>query len=1304
MGYKNNTQSSLRREALHDFIIEEKSIMGGYFNIARLNFFKTVVTIFSQIGIKGVYGEEKTDKVLDALYKVNSDQIEGLTDEQKNWSRNLKLKNDQRVKLQRLLYRYFPILGPIMASEASYKVYSNKKSKIISNEELMRGVTLSDCLKIVATLSACLTDCRNFYSHYIPFNNIESQIKLLERQAQVAIWLDKVIVASRRIDKQRNSLTTEELEFLTGIDHFLPQEIIDDKGKSLKEYVEYPDYYFRIRGTRSLVDAEEKPIITEEPKQSLTDFGIVFFCALFLQKTYAKLMFEELQLFENGPYDGSIEDDEKKNSILREMLSIYRIRVPRGKRLDSKDDETTLAMDILNELRKCPMPLYDVLGKEGQRFFEDQVKRQNERTPEKVKRLRSTDRFPYLVLKYIDQQKLFSRIRFQIQLGNFRFKFYNKKLIDNTNEIRSYQKEINGYGRLQEIEKKRIEVYGEKLQKTEQISTKLEHEDLYLDLTQIVEDTAASTPYITNHRASYNIHNNRIGMYWEEEQNPEKYELFSKDGIYLPPLAVKEGKAPILMPAPKASLSVFDLPAMMFYEYLLEDCKASKSEYDRSQEIIINKQKALVKLFNDISEASLLPQESEEILSNKLRKDYHLTISEVPEKLICYLSGGEDEGENKLFDYAEREVIQRFRRSLRRLASYEQDRKMIGDKANKYGKKGFADVRHGRLAQYLSESIMDWRRPYIGKGDKLTGLNYSKMQAFFATYGSDSSMDDLKTMLCNAYLLGTGPGSHPFLKEVLEKLPQNIEMLYLAYLEAEINKLKSFLVIKNLKKVSEKELKSLKYKVTFTVKELIFTKDGNKFEDVEKIVVGMLKNTNYSKLPFIHHQRERFKQKDTTYYRKLAGRYLSIDGKKATIMLPDGLFTPFILKVLKEKYASYEIMQLHLEDEGTNHNAAYLISSFLESVLKDSSQPYYRSFRLQANGTTIPSKFAHIYDLFNILNSDKVVSVYDPSPMTTNEINLRLTQKAVDEKGLFVTRKDSEGNDYIEKEITIEIEKHLKKMERDVEKRIKIKHLKDKRANSAREKGKEEREKMLRKLTHSIGDIRRNERIIRRYKTQDIVLFLMAKKMFSSILSKQNGKANDLFCLKNVCDDNFLSQTVKFEFPVSVGNYTIKVVQENMALKNYGEFYRFLNDDRLQSLLKQLKGVTEVSHADLTGELANYDQRRSQVFRLMQQLEKIAYEHNSLFLNNEADPHFYMDDNNNELPKRNNFRSLISLFENVDGIQLSSEARERLVEIRNAFCHNNYRINIDDLQKKLPTIAIQVVDRIEKILKETGIQ
>lgn len=185
--------------------------------------------------------------------------------------------------------------------------------------------------------------------------------------------------------------------------------------------------------------------------------------------------------------------------------------------------------------------------------------------------------------------------------------------------------------------------------------------------------------------------------------------------------------------------------------------------------------------------------------------------------------------------------------------------------------------------------------------------------------------------------------------------------------------------------------------------------------------------------------------------------------------------------------------------------------------------------------------------------------------------------------------------------------------------------------------------------------------------------------------------------LEKVCTDNFLSQTMRFEYPIKVDNHEIKVVQDNMSLKNYGEFYRFLNDDRLITLLKQLKEVNQVGHSELMGEFTIYDQRRAEIFKSMQELEKLAFETFKSDLTNPESTIF----NHKNVPRRNNFNSLISLFSNVKGYHLNDTARNRLVEIRNAFCHNSFKIALENINKELPTITNQLISEVDRILKET---
>ena len=255
------------------------------------------------------------------------------------------------------------------------------------------------------------------------------------------------------------------------------------------------------------------------------------------------------------------------------------------------------------------------------------------------------------------------------------------------------------------------------------------------------------------------------------------------------------------------------------------------------------------------------------------------------------------------------------------------------------------------------------------------------------------------------------------------------------------------------------------------------------------------------------------------------------------------------------------------------------------------------------------------------------------------------------------------------------------------------------------EERQEKREALRKRLNHQIKDIKNNERMLRRYKTQDMVLFLLATEMFDCILTEQNREVNwDNLRLDRVCDRAFLSQTLTFQVPVTVGGKTVYVEQENMSLKNYGEFYRFLTDDRLDSLLTNIidtlkpnkDGKLIIRHTDLMSELAAYDQQRSTVFRLIQKIEKLIIDKHGV-LRKPDTPDFWVKEG---LPKRNNFASLLELINRLGNVELNEEERKLLVAIRNAFSHNSYNIDLSQIQgiKKLPEVAKGILQHLEIVL------
>lgn len=1288
-----------------------KYVLGGFFSLGLNNFFKTVLLVFNKAGIKVVsdngniiYSDEKVGQVLYTLYKSTVTPRPQFETFEKSWATYFKLNTNQQAKLQKLLFHHFPILGPIMADEAAYKVNNSKKSNVTDAYTMTYGVTLPDCLKVLSTIAQGLVDCRNTDVHFEPYNSIDDLAKQYLVQENIVRYLIKALVASRRLDKKRNSIETEKMEFLTGYakaekedngknlekylrDHkFYPkyeQEIVRDEngnivyvvetdkdGNPLKDKDGNPKYKMKKDWNGNYV-REEKTRMVERSDffykiggettiekggkvySTLTGFGLAYFCTIFLTKPQAKQMLSDVALFEKSPYPKEL------NDIIRDMLSIYRIRSPRGKKLEGSDTKITQALDMLNELRKCPKELYDVLSPEGQKYFEDKVKRPNERTPEVVKRFRSTDRFPYFAMRYIDETKLFENIRFQVQLGKLRFKFYPKTCINGEEEIRSLQKEINGFGRIQEIEQKRQTEYKDFLQAGEEKSVKIEGEDFNLDLLQFEKDSADSKPYITDSRAYYNIHNNRIGLLWNEltthdKTNDNKEMIVNKPGDYLPKLIVSEDeKAPVTMPAPMAMLSIHELPSLIFYDYLLR-VTGNDDKKKNPENIIIGKCHGLRKFFTDVNSGTMTPMSNKEELSKRLLSEYDLAVNDIPDKLKKYLSGESVDMNRRKQELTRDRLVKMLKRAIRRRDGFKDDRKMIGNKDNKYGKDSYVDVRHGSLARYLSESFLDWQPSNKIGNNKLTGMNFSKLQSELAVFDDTGKYGIVKEILEKSGLL-SGNFAHPFLSKLTEKNIRNIEELYLLYLNEEVNHIKKLLGITDKK---DKDIND--NKIDF--KKILLTPDV------------------YDHLPFVKGD-ARWKEPTHENIKQLAGRYLELEGKRASIWLPDGLFGKHILEILKTHFTSNKHLQEDLSDETLTESVSYLIRVFFEDQLSDNCQPFYVTTKTDGE-ELLRTKFAHIYDFFNILNNKKVRNAYIKVPKIVEEINDLFVLYAEDKGGNLIKRigldgkplKDEKGNTLYKKLIHVEIDKRINDM--TYKERGNYKTLE------------EAKDAMRRKLMHMIGEVKDNEKTIRRYKAQDMVMFLMAERLMEESEATGSVSKSEKFKLQNVCRPDFLSQTVNFEFPFVIGNDTVKITQKVISLKNLGEFYQLLSDERLPSLLESLleikkreKKEPNFGYSELMGEFASYDIHRSRIFKVIHQLEKYVVSNSEfrIFLNNPDDKRFYIKDDNTQDPKRNNFRSLLELLEEGNIYALTNDERELIISIRNAFSHNHYGINFDDI-------------------------
>lgn len=1272
-----------------------RPILGAYFNLARSNFYKTVLSIFAQVGIPVNYQEDNIHDVLRRVYVLNNGTASD-DDERKKYSeeKSLKLKPEQQMKMQRLLFHHFPLLQPIIADYTDMKLRRSKKADNgTEDRDILYGASFADCMHVISTIAECLKGMRNRYTHANPYNTLDEQAKEDKNQGQMAIWLEKAFEGSRRKVKTLDNLSDQDMSFLTGHGPNDRMKRIEDKehthldkrlGKTVPniKYVEREDYYYRIRLEKPSADG--KLFV-------LSNFGTLYFCTLFLSMDYTKRILKELRLFEQSPYNR----DGKKRDIILDMMCLYRIRIPRGKVLDSEDDINALALDIINELRRCPKELYDVLEEQGQEAFTQYSTSEQEWDEDIIRMIRHTDRFPQLVMKYIDKEKLFRDIRFQVRLGNFRFRFYDKQCVDGNTQVRSLQKEINGFGRIDEVEAKRKEKYADKIQSSVYEPTKLEHEQLYLDVKQFEPDSADSKPYITDHKASYNIHANRIGLWWKKGQ-----------GMYLPELAVTEnGKAKTFMPAPTAELSVRDFPAMMFYHYLITTYK--KDKRDSVEQIIENKTESIKAFFADIRDGKLVPyskeadkkvnKQNKKELEAKIATEYGLTEADVPDKLWRYLFHHEANCQDQFTKSAIAESQRRYLQAFTRSKRFAEDKKKLdSDETVKYGKKGYHDVRHGKLAEHLAKSIMDWLPADAPARKKLTGLNYSKLQAFLATYGTDdgfaTALFKLRRILESARLVSfTQDGEekpaiskgllHPFLAKVIEeKKPTNIESLYLNYLDAEV----------------------AHFKLLFAIDES--DKDNPK-------ITALKQTADWKSVPFVHAGRDKWKLRTTQYYQELASKYIA-DG--ATILLPDGLFTKPIRDFLKDLFGDNEQLMAAMANADTANNASFLIASFFRIVENDDNQPYY--YTTQKDNPDAMPLFARRYELFDILDKDKPNKDKICPHGTVEEIAAALKPVMEDGKPKPVLGKkgkpqvDEQGNEQHVKVIDQAINQYVNHLETDT------KHFVDDIETY------QERTRL--KLRRLLKDMKNNERAIRRYKTQDIVLFLMAKSILADITDKNNRHPLKHLKLMDICnggEGGFLNATFPFEHTFSVtfkvpdkgganagskgGKVVkkVKLVQEGLSLKNYGRFYRLLSDSRLKSLLwtvseKQEKethnsnGELTIDKQSLDSEFANYDGNRVGVFQIMQAIEDIAF----AILKDEPD-----SEENNK--KRDSFSALLSLLEDDDKLKLTEQQAKLLIEIRNAFGHNRYPVDVLETIPHLPEVANKVRARIDEILANTGI-
>lgn len=689
-----------------DSLGNNKYIYGTYIEMAFHNFFQNMRHIYSLVFGEDIMEEAKRN------YVPNNNRTqwdEDYANEPLVWNPMFKrfryCQPEERQRVEELINRHFPILK-------AAKDFTNNSDRY----------NRLDSIEILKRLSKNIRVLRNFYSH-LRINLFPNQIETFNMQEELVKGvIEHAYLGAKREVKSRFALDDAAMRCT---EQYRYTRRRDEHGRPvmLKE---------EIRGF--------KYKLTEGRTSHLTAFGLVFFCSQFLEKKFSKIFTDKLHCIPKAD-----------QSVVNEMIAVYRIRLHQEKLYVSKNTDA-LAFDILTELRRCPKELFEQLSPEEQAKFRILVKDNDD--DDCMLMIRHHDRFAHLALKYIDDTKMFDSVRFQVSLGKYFYKFYNKYCIDSsaTPRVRALSKNVNGFGRISEIEASRKELW----------------DNCIRTFGTVHKNTPDEEPYVTDHHAQYVINGNRIAMHIFEDSPRFHLPELDDDGVS--------------NLAPTCWLSIYELPAMMMLIHL----KGGAFVEDKIKSVVANYKK----LFRDVSEGALMPVNDAKALQETMDSSYGgLCVSDIPKDIQDYLTGKERSEKYDFQRTAMNVIDSMIEQTEYKLEQFkEQCRKVGKPKENKFGKKAYVTIQPGKLAAFLAKDIMLFQPNDINNKGKLTGLNFRVMQSMLAQYGNNGyQRDDIERMFISAHILADNANekANPIVQQIWKRriLPRNTKEFYMAYLE-----------------------------------------------------------------------------------------------------------------------------------------------------------------------------------------------------------------------------------------------------------------------------------------------------------------------------------------------------------------------------------------------------------------------------------------------------------------------------------------------------------------------------------------
>lgn len=1101
-------------------LLSEKELLplwAAYFNMARYNMYTTLVYIAAATGLSD---EENMENRMDKMKVLNAP-----------------VEPEVELSLMKLLCRHFPFAVWMCSPQTIKKMNSNGDNE--DNNKNKRGISVKDLRDCLTTISFTLNFFRNYYSHTRHVENRNKNIITASRESEelTGKYLNKVCTVATRSVKRRFSDKNNKGQ-AGMIDDKSLKFITEQKGRvstidGENQFVSNPDYFLN-----PLVLVNEDILQNGANPERLSTVGKIQLICLLLDKKYITEFLTQsgfLNAFDNNSDAPKLSD----RRLILEVLSDLRIRMPK-KKIDSTRNDIQVALDMLNELKKCPNELFDLLSPEDKATFSIESS-----TGETILLRRSSDRFTPLVLQWFDANKTFKKIRFQVNAGVFRYLFNDSKTcIDGKTRLRVLQEPLNCFGRLQEVEDKRE-------------SNRDGHDGPWKGFCIKGFDEAARNdinclPYINDARTRYIINTDTIAIRFGE--NDEVC------GDYVPTIEKKDSSYKVACLPAQCMMSIYELQAMLFL-HLLNPGK--EGETAPVEKIIIDKVESYRRFFSDIKNGRLTPSgQTNDLLNKKLISDYGIQLSDTPDKMKDYLLGKVHEGRG--FKAYRSRLIETLKEETEyKINRFNNDCEAVESDTNKPGKSGYVLIKPGSLASFISKDIVFFQE---GNADqKMTGLNFSVMQGLIATFGSPegATTDDLRMAFCNSGLIKTNGvcGTHPFLATAFNAGVKNTTDLYKEYLKAR----KAYLS-------------------------------------------GMVPDT----APFLHSDRKRWAVRDDDYYKEYAERCLH-----RPILLPRRLFESSIRENLLDlKGINADKLKEVIREAGERCNSAYMIDSYFYHIKDDCPQTFHG---------TCEGDMVHTYGhrFFQVVRKH-----FDNAKAILSDL-----------------KKDSKTHSTYIKELS----EAIKWAKKDIITQ----------STSSKERTKEEVAIMIKR---AFNEYTATEKTLRRYVVQDELLFLAAMKTIKGMfnINESEWKLGNLGPKTDgsILDKELPSIKTPAKFIIKTDSVAFVIEQRNVNIKDYGEIYRILADERLYGLLKYHQNETVLA-SDLKSEIEEYDRQRVNVFKDIMEYEKK--------ITRNVDDSQLCEIRNKLNLKDIDFK-VMQTFDTMNDNLTKMELRS----IRNAFCHNSY--------------------------------